>query len=205
MSTLSNLTHKVSQLSATVVAGRVSSVVGLALTVSGLERAAGIGQRCRVIGRHEAIEAEVVGVDRDGLRLLPYGKWNGVAVGSRVELLLHDDGPHPNESWIGTVVDPLGRPLSHAPRFVRGDCHKSLGRPPRAFDRKRVGAKLETGIKCVDVFTPICRGQRMGIFAGSGVGKSTLMAMLARNTDADVVVLGLIGERGREVREFSLL
>ena len=74
--------------------------------------------------------------------------------------------------------------------------------PPGAFDRKKVGEKLETQIKCIDIFTPICRGQRMGVFAGSGVGKSTMMAMLARNTDADVIVIGLIGERGREVQQF---
>ncbi len=202
MSTFFTLMHKISHLSATVVVGCVDNIVGLTLTVTGLERAAAIGHRCRVIGHHGPIEAEVIGVTREGLRLLPYGKWDGIAVGARVELVLHDEGIQPDNSWIGTVVDPLGRPLSRAPRFVRSKGFQMPSRPPRAFDRKRVGKKLETGIKCVDVFTPICRGQRMGIFAGSGVGKSTLMAMLARNTNADVIVLGLIGERGREVREF---
>lgn len=74
--------------------------------------------------------------------------------------------------------------------------------PPNAFDRRVMGAKLETGIRAIDIFTPICRGQRMGVFAGSGVGKSTLMAMLARQTNADVIVMGLVGERGREVQDF---
>lgn len=202
METFSTLTHKISKVSATVIAGQVRGIVGLTLTVAGLERAAVIGQRCRVIGRHGVVESEVVDAGAEGLRLLPFGKWEGVAVGDRVELVLNDAGIHPDDSWIGTVVDALGRPLSRAPRFSRGRRTPTSSRPPPAFERRRVGEKLETQIKCVDVFTPICQGQRMGIFAGSGVGKSTLMAMLARNTNADVIVMGLIGERGREVREF---
>lgn len=199
----SNLTNKIFRLEATRIVGHVQSVLGLSLTVSGLERAAGIGQRCRVYGRHGVVTGEVVGADDTGLRLLPFGKWDGIVVGDRVELILNGEGICPDDSWIGTVIDALGRPLSPAPRFVCGASRaSSRNAPPPAFERRRVGKKLETGIKCVDVFTPICRGQRMGIFAGSGVGKSTLMAMLARNTNADVIVIGLIGERGREVREF---
>ena len=129
--------------------------------------------------------------------------FRGVAVGDPVELIELDDMVYPDESWIGTVVDALGRPLSDYDRAPRPR-KKTTGaaQPPKAFERKQVGEKLETQIKCVDVFTPLCRGQRMGVFAGSGVGKSTLMAMLARNTDADVIVIGLIGERGREVQQF---
>lgn len=183
--------------------GRVKTIVGLALTVSGLEAIAGIGSRCRVHGRKGVIEGEVVGVEESNLCMLPFGGWDGVAVGDRVELVAHDDLVYPDESWIGTVVNALGYPLSQYTRAPRP--HKkstALAQPPGAFERKQVGEKLETQIKCVDVFTPICRGQRMGVFAGSGVGKSTLMAMLARNAEADVVVIGLIGERGREVQKF---
>ncbi len=202
MSTFSTFAHKISQVSATRIVGQVRGIIGLTLTVTGLERAAGIGQRCRVKGRQQTVESEVVGIGPDGLRLLPFGNWQGVTIGDPVELVMHDTGVHPDDTWIGTVVDALGRPLSHAPRFSRNGHRLHAPAPPPVMERKRVGAKLETQIKCVDVFTPICRGQRMGIFAGSGVGKSTLMAMLARNTDADVIVMGLIGERGREVREF---
>lgn len=201
--TFSDLQYKVSTLENTRIVGRVQSVVGLSLAAVGLERAVGIGQRCRVRGRNGTVIGEVVGAGHDGLKLLPFGTWDGVAVGDPVELLEAGDGICPDDSWIGTVIDALGRPLSYAPRFLRGR-RRGSGRngPPPAFDRRRVGEKLETRIKCVDVFTPICRGQRMGVFAGSGVGKSTLMAMLARNTDADVIVIGLVGERGREVQEF---
>lgn len=199
----SNLRYKVSSLDSTRIAGRVRAVVGMALTVVGLERAVGIGQRCRVHGRNGVVMGEVVGSSEDGLRLLPFGTWDGVTVGDTVELVQSGDSISPDESWIGSVVDALGRPLSDVPKFRRGQRRVS-GRnsPPPAFERRRVGKKLETQIKCVDIFTPICRGQRLGVFAGSGVGKSSLMAMLARNTDADIIVIGLIGERGREVQEF---
>lgn len=198
-----NMQRKVFSLESARVIGRVRTISGMTLGASGLERAAGIGQRCRVHTRHGAIESEVVGARNDELQILPFGSWDGVAVGDPVELVEHGAGVCPDDSWIGTVVDALGRPLSFTPRVpgrrARG---MSRARPPGAFERKRVGQKLETGIRCVDIFTPICQGQRMGIFAGSGVGKSTLLPMLARNTNADVVVFGLVGERGREVQEF---
>ncbi|TDE38892.1 FliI/YscN family ATPase [Antarcticimicrobium sediminis] len=199
----SDLRSAISNLETARIEGRVQSVVGLSLMVSGLERAAGIGQRCRVHGRHGLVTGEVVGAGDDGLRLLPFGTWDGIAVGDRVDLVQAGDSICPDESWIGTVIDALGRPLSPAPAFRSGS-RRARGRnsPLPAYERRRVGDKLETQIKCIDLFTPICRGQRMGVFAGSGVGKSTLMAMLARNTDADVIVIGLVGERGREVQDF---
>lgn len=199
----SDLRQKISPLESTRITGRVQSVVGLTLRVAGLQRAAGLGQRCRVHGQHGTVTGEIVGASAEGLHLLPFGTWEGIAVGDAVDLIQSEDGICPDESWIGTVVNALGQPLSLAPDFRRGS-RRTRGRnsPPPAYARRRVGAKLETQIKCIDLFTPICRGQRMGIFAGSGVGKSTLMAMLARNTNADVIVIGLVGERGREVQDF---
>lgn len=202
MKSFSMCVHKISDISATRIVGAVQEIVGLTLVASGLERAAAIGQRCRVVGRHVEVIGEVVGTSQTGVALLPFGKWDGVAVGDAVEVMLNDPEVKPDDSLIGTVVDALGRTLSSTPTFTRGRNRPITRRPPPAFERRRVGGKLETCIKCVDVFTPLCRGQRMGIFAGSGVGKTTLLAMLARNTNADIVVIGLIGERGREVREF---
>lgn len=188
---------------ATRIVGKVRAIVGLTLTVGGLEAAAGIGSRCRVFGSNGVTLGEVVGAQGRDLSLLPFGSWDGVAVGDRVELLEHEDIVFPDQSWIGTVVDALGNPLSNLGRVRRPRRKSSFrARSPSAFERKQVGVKLETQIKCVDIFTPICQGQRMGVFAGSGVGKSTMMAMLARNTDAEVIVIGLIGERGREVQQF---
>ena len=203
MSTFLNLQNAVYSSASSRIVGGVRAIVGLTLTVTGLEAAAGIGSRCRVVGRKGSVEGEVVGAQGSDLCLLPFGNWDGVAVGDRVELIQHDDLVFPDDSWIGSVVDALGRPLSGYTRVRRPRRKSNQGaHPPGAFERKKVGDKLETQIKCVDVFTPLCQGQRMGVFAGSGVGKSTLMAMLARNTDADVIVIGLIGERGREVQQF---
>lgn len=198
-----NLQNAIYSTASARIIGNVRAIVGLTLTVGGLESVAGIGSRCRVRGRNGVIDGEVVGAQGSDLCLLPFGSWEGIAVGDPVELLEHDDLIFPDDSWIGTVIDALGRPLSGYSRARRPRKRSSAkAHPPGAFERKQVGEKMETQIKCVDIFTPICQGQRMGVFAGSGVGKSTLMAMLARNTDADVIVIGLIGERGREVQQF---
>ena len=185
------------------IAGEVSAVLGLSLTVSGLERAVGIGQRCTVHGRHGVVLGEVVGIDVQGTRMLPFGTWDGVVAGDRVELSPMGETIRPDQNWIGRVVNALGFPIDGGgPLHEGAEPRKVKAAPPNAFARRRVGPRLETGVKVFDVFTPLCRGQRMGVFAGSGVGKSTLMAMLARGAEADVIVIGLCGERGREVQDF---
>ena len=185
------------------ICGRVRAIAGIALRVAGLERVARIGQWCHVLTADQRILGEVVATDASGALLLPFGEWKGVAVGDPVQLLRTGSDIFPDESWIGSIVDALGRPLVPAQGFRKGShACTTKAPPPKAFARRAVGAKLETRIKCVDLFTPVCRGQRLGVFAGSGVGKSTLMAMLARNTDADVIVIAMVGERGREVQEF---
>ncbi len=183
--------------------GRVRAVSGMVARVAGLGRALGIGQRALVHGARGPVLGEVVGVTGGEVELLPFGAWDGIAAGDAVELCPGGDLVHPDDGWIGRVVDALGRPLDDVAGFRRGAAGRPMkAPPPPAFARRRVGAKIATGIRVVDIFTPICRGQRMGVFAGSGVGKSTLMAMLARNAQADVIVIGLVGERGREVQEF---
>jgi len=181
------------------VVGTVSAVSGMELRASGLSRAAAIGDHVEVAGR---VRGEIVGIRADGVQVLPFGSWDGVCAGDGVELLEGGHQIRPDMGWLGRVIDAFGTPLDRdaLPSGVVGyDIRRD---PPAAFDRRRVGAKLETGVKAMDIFTPLCRGQRMGVFAGSGVGKSILMAMLARNTDADVIVMGLVGERGREVQDF---
>lgn len=202
-SAFANLQKSIYSCASAKISGTVKSITGMTLTVGGLEAMAAIGSQCRVHTPAGHIDGEVVSAQGSDLCVLPFGTWEGVSVGNAVELIEHDDMVFPDESWIGTVVDALGRPLTQYAR-ARRPRRKTRFRanPPGAFDRKKVGEKLETQIKCIDIFTPICRGQRMGVFAGSGVGKSTMMAMLARNTDADVIVIGLIGERGREVQQF---
>ncbi len=200
---LLGLSMFVRNLDTTKIVGQVCAITGLSLTVSGLERAMGIGQRCLIHGKSNSILGEVVGVDATGTYVLPFGTWDGVAVGDPVELSTQGDIIRPDASWVGRVINALGQPLDNKGPLFEGTKPQALKRPPlAAYDRRRVGDRLATNIKTVDIFTPLCRGQRMGVFAGSGVGKSTLMAMFARNCEADVIVAGLVGERGREVQDF---
>ena len=109
----------------------------------------------------------------------------------------------PSQGWLGRVIDALGRPVDGLGPLPQGpEIYPLRADPPPAHGRKRVGPPLDLGVRCINTFLTMCRGQRMGIFAGSGVGKSVLLSMLARYTAADVAVIGLVGERGREVQEF---
>ena len=185
------------------IAGEVSAIVGLTLTVVGLNRALGIGQRCTIKGRKGPVLAEVVAVDSEGTRVLPFGTWNGVTIGDRVEISTSGENIRPDLSWIGRVVNALGEPMDNMGSLHEGPVPcPPKNTPPNAYARRRVGERLDTGVRVLDVFTPLCRGQRMGIFAGSGVGKSSLLSMMARRAEADVIVVGLVGERGREVQDF---
>jgi flagellum-specific ATP synthase len=149
---------------------------------------------------HEPLLGEVVAVDEAGVHLLPFSELDGIGLGARVTPLRGLQRIRPGREWIGRVLDPLGRPLDDGPPLPPGPAnYPLLARPAPAHRRQGFGPRLDLGVRALNLFTPCCRGQRMGIFAGSGVGKSTLMSMLARHSDADVLVLGLIGERGHEV------
>ena len=117
-----------------------------------------------------------------------------------------DDTPsaiYPNSAWLGRAIDAFGRPIDGRGELPRGfEPYALRAQPPSAHSRARLGGKMDLGVRGLNAFVTCCRGQRIGIFSGSGVGKSTLLGMLARNTDADVIVIGLVGERGREVKEF---
>src|SRR5262249_30036418 len=128
---------------------------------------------------------------------------NAVRPGARVALEAGAPTARPCTAWMGRVINAFGEPIDGKGPLGQG-AHARLinAGPPPAHARARVGARLDMGVKAIDSFAQICRGQRMGVFAGSGVGKSVLMSMLARGADADVIVIGLIGERGREVKEF---
>lgn len=186
-------------LRSTRVLGRVLSISGMELRAGGLRLAAALGDHVMVAGR---VRGEIVGVRPEGVQILPFGAWDGIAAGMEVELLEASQEIRPDLSWLGRVVDPFGAALDDFALPEGAQSYQIRGAALPAFSRRQVGEKLETGIKAVDIFAPLCRGQRVGVFAGSGVGKSTLMAMLARQSDADVIVIGLVGERGREVQSF---
>jgi flagellum-specific ATP synthase len=184
--------------------GRVSAVMGLMVEIGGIGHVLAVGSRCFVTSRSGArLLCEVVGFRGERAVALPFGSLEGIGVGCRVELLESDPVFHPHAGWLGRVVSALGEPLDGGGPLPHGpEARPIKGVPPSAHARQRVRGKVDLGVRAINAFTTVCRGQRMGIFAGSGVGKSTLLSMMARSTTADVIVIGLVGERGREVQEF---
>ncbi|TVQ58331.1 MAG: FliI/YscN family ATPase [Rhodobacteraceae bacterium] len=199
---LDALAGEIGRLSPLRLFGRIEAVDSAALTVAGLGAAARRGDRLRVEPRgRPPLLAEVVALKGAEARAMWFGSGEGVAVGDRA-WLEPEQGVRPGAGWIGRVVDAFGQPLDGRP-LADGSCVAALRRaPPPAAERRPLGARLRTGLAAFDTLLPLARGQRIGLFAGSGVGKSTLLADFARGVTADVVVVGLIGERGREVRDF---
>ena len=150
-----------------------------------------------------SIPAEVVGF-RDGRALaMPMGSLDGMTLGARADFENRPAVIYPSKGWMGRILDAFGNPTDGLGPLPMGPvAYPIKAAPPAAQSRNRVGGKLDLGVRALNAFVTCCEGQRMGIFAGSGVGKSTLMAMLARYSDADAIVIGLIGERGRELKEF---
>jgi len=135
--------------------------------------------------------------------LMPFGPLEGIGVGSRAEATRGAGKIHPHGNWLGRVINAFGEPIDGKGPLLSGAKPYCLQRPaPPAHQRNRVGGKVDLGVRAMNGFLTCCQGQRMGVFAGSGVGKSTLLSMMARHTDAEINVIGLIGERGREAREF---
>lgn len=200
---LTNLQHQFSGLSPVRIVGRVSAVHENAIYISGLSDISQIGNRLRLYRRNGGfLTGEVVHLSTAAVVMLPDESCRGVALGDRVSLL-PDTGFAPDDSWIGRIVDPFGQPLDGRP-LMRGAAVQDIrAAPPAAARRRPLGARLETGMAVFNTLLPVVRGQRIGLFAGSGVGKSKLLGHLGRHMQADVVVFALIGERGRELRDFT--
>lgn len=182
--------------------GRVGAVDGGLLQVHGLGHKARIGDQLRVFRRDgKRLGGEVLQLSHDRVVMLPDASPEGVSLGDRVALM-EASSISPSSGWIGRVVDPFGRPLDGRP-LLRGEAAQPLrADPPAPAMRHPMGARLETGMAVFNTMLPIVEGQRVGLFAGSGVGKTSLLAHLARNMEADVVVIAMVGERGRELRDF---
>ena len=181
--------------------GRVHAIRAGLISVGGLGARASVGDRVRVALQRGQVDGEVVGLGPDHADILPEGGTEGLSVGAEV-LLRGAPEIAPDDSWIGRIVDPLGQPLDGRPLASGAVPRPFRAEAPPAAQRKRLGPRLPTGYAVFDTLLPLVRGQRIGLFAGSGVGKSTLLSGLARGVRADVVVIAMIGERGRELREF---
>lgn len=204
--TRTHLLQEIERLSPVVATGRVVAVKGLLIECSGIEQLVSVGSRCAVTGTlskdHEVL-CEVVGFRENVALLMPFGSVEGVGLGAKVTVAAQASAVEPSPAWLGRIVDAFGNPIDGKGPLMRGGMPYLLrGRPLPAAARARVHGKMDMGVRAINTFLTTCRGQRLGIFAGSGVGKSILMSMLARYSKADVNVIGLIGERGREVQEF---
>jgi flagellum-specific ATP synthase len=181
--------------------GRVVAVGSASIEVAGLTHQARLGDAVRIDVEGGRLAGEVVAVAERYARAMTYGPCDGAAVGNRVTLSRRE-GVHPGAHWVGRIVDAFGAPMDGRP-LAPGAAGAPLRRPPpEPAARKPLGPRLDTGLAVFDTVLPLARGQRIGVFAGSGVGKSSMLGDLARGVEADVVVFGLIGERGRELRHF---
>jgi len=201
---LRSLVAAVERIDPLTVSGRVAAVNGLLIEARGGLTRLAVGARAEIERRAaEPLPAEVVGFRETRALLMPFGPVEGVAPGAEIRIEPLGSAVRPTRAWLGRIIDAFGNPIDGKGPLPQGVVGYPLrASPPAAHARGRVGERLDLGVRAMNVFTTCCRGQRLGVFAGSGVGKSVLLSMLARQADCDAVVVGLIGERGREVREF---
>lgn len=192
----------ISALQSVRTVGRVTNVTGNTILVSGLANIARLGDRVQLSRKNmDDVFGEIIQLSSDNVTVLAESDLAGASLGDRV-ILLPPHGIAPCDAWLGRIVDPFGKPLDGRGLRQGNDMMALLAPPPPVAHRRSLGVRLETGTCVFDTMLPITRGQRVGLFAGSGVGKSTLLGQLGTKMQADVVVLALIGERGREVRDF---
>ena len=182
--------------------GRVSKVVGL--TIESIGPQVQVGEMCKIfpVKSDVPVMAEVVGFTENAVLLMPLGDMQGISPGATVIASGNSHEVQVGDSLLGRVLDGLGQPIDDKESLNVSRAYPVNNMPPNPLSRMRIREPLPLGVKVIDGMLTCGRGQRIGIFAGSGVGKSTLLGMIARNTVADINVIGLIGERGREVKEF---
>ncbi len=198
------LANQIDDIDGVNIYGRVVGVRGLMVEIAGPIHAMSVGARIVIeTGTNRFIPCEVIGFTGNNAVVMPFGPLDGVRRGCRAVIANASSMVRPAPSWLGRVLNAMGEPIDGKGPLEQGATPMPYrNAPPPAHSRKRVGVPLDLGVRALNTFLTCCRGQRMGIFAGSGVGKSVLLSMLARNVDADISVIGLVGERGREVQEF---
>jgi flagellum-specific ATP synthase len=197
------LAEQIDELDAAEIYGRVVGVRGLMVEVAGSLHAMSVGARVTIEAAGRVIPCEVVGFSGANALLMPFAPLEGVRRGCRAVVTAVAAAVRPSAGWLGRVVNAMGEPIDGKGPLPLGPSPFTFrNAPPPAHARRRVGTPLDLGVRALNTFTTCCRGQRIGIFSGSGVGKSVLLSMLARYVAADVSVIGLVGERGREVQEF---
>ncbi len=207
---LEQLARTIDTLNPYEIYGAVSAIQGLVIKVALKNKVVSIGSLCSIetqpqghTNKSAHIPAEVVGFDEHHVLIMPYATLSGVHAGSRVIFHQTRHTIHPTLQWQGRIINALGQPIDDlGPLPVGPHPYPVQGTPLLSSKRDRLSQRLDVGIRAVNTFLTCCKGQRMGIFAGSGVGKSMLLSMFARHTQCDICIIGLVGERGREVNEF---
>ena len=191
---MDHLVREINRLEPVKYFGRVSKISGLMVECSGLDKFMSIGSRCKVYTRdNRVIICEVVGFEEGKALMMPFTPVEGVGVGSKVEVADDESAIHPCDEWLGRVVNAFGEPIDDKGPLPQGlDSYSLRASPPPANKRRRVGGKIDLGVRVLNTFTSLCDGQRIGVFAGSGVGKSMTMSMIARYSNADINVIGLV-------------
>lgn len=184
--------------------GRVTKVLGLLVEIAGFGENLSVGSVVHLKPKPDkTVPCEVIGFKDERALLMPFGTLGGIGLGCKAVIQEREPEIYPDDRWLGRVINALGEPIDGKGPLMQGSQAIPLrNTPPMPHSRQRVGEKLDLGVRTVNAFLSTCNGQRMGIFSGSGVGKSVLLSMMARYTEADVSVIGLVGERGREVQEF---
>src|ERR1700746_1621378 len=198
------LAEQISDIDGISIYGRGIGVRGLMVEIAGPIHAMSVGARIVIdTGDNRFIPCEVIGFTGSNAVVMPFAGLEGVRRGCRAVIANAASQVRPSPSWLGRVINAWGEPTAGKGPLPQGASPMPFrNTPPPAHSRKRVGNPLDLGVRALNTFLTCCRGQRMGIFPGAGVGKSVLLSMLARNVDAAVTVIGLVGERGREVQEF---
>ena len=201
---LKSIINEIKLIPESSVVGKVSSVKGLLIEAIGIEFAVSIGSRCNIINKNgREIYSEVVGIKGEITLLMTYDSAEGIGIWSPIHVIAHDQSIYPSPDWLGRVINSFGEPIDGKGPLQSGSMPYQLHNPPpKAYLRRKVSKKMDMGIRAINTFLTCCHGQRLGIFSGSGVGKSMMISMLTKYADSDVKIIGLIGERGREVREF---
>lgn len=186
------------------VFGEVTKILGLLVEIAGFGQNLSIGSMVHLRPDEERdVPCEVVGFKDGHALLMPFGTLEGIGLGCKAVIQDHAPVITPDEAWLGRVINGMAQPIDGLGPLRQGGHPVPLkNKPPPPHSRQRMGAQLDLGVRAVNSFLATCQGQRMGIFSGSGVGKSVLLSMMAKYTTADISVIGLVGERGREVQEF---
>lgn len=202
---LNGLNQQINEIKSAKIFGRVKAIKGLIIECAGLNNFVAIGSRCIIGNRHKSLHVicEVVGFNETNVLLMPFGDTEGIGIDAEVEIEQHNNHIAPDDSWLGRIINAQGEPIDDKEPLISGaKAYPLKANPPPSQQRNKVGNKIDLGVRSIDTFVSCCYGQRMGIFAGSGVGKSVLISMLTKYADTDVKVIGLVGERSREVKEF---